>query len=338
MNRLIPLLLISFLKLQGQVSVNMYPEVGTQFVIEEVEYDKLNFNTEVKIKGGNKTWDFSHLTNILTSDTVKYLKPEDFQLAKPIAGSNLFVLDPFSPNFTGIYYDVNNAEQNSVGVYVDDTISVKFDKKFLNNIFPLTDTSNFEDQTTYNVPAPGFGNVKVEQEGRTAVEAWGEIKTSKSTYPCLRLRTVTTLQGSFAGIPLLNSTLDEYRWISPGFDYDIFKYSAFESEFQNELENDTTAYNLQVQITSNKNISRYKSLNIDLFPNIVRDELNIIINNTLNEATDIQILDEKAEIIYKSKIFSNNQQINVSNWPRGVYLVVAHNSTNFWGLKKVVLQ
>ncbi|NOT37562.1 MAG: T9SS type A sorting domain-containing protein [Saprospiraceae bacterium] len=328
--------------LQAQVTVNQYPEVGTFFTLDEIQYDEIDFVKQVRTTGGDQKWNFAGINKQPFEDTIFFLAPKDLTLAQPVAGSNFLVYDPtslfgeiFSP-YT--YYSVTSTEQKIVGLYLEDDKTIKFDKSFLTNIFPLDVNEDFEDVTTFNVILDGIGQVRVEVESFNTVDGWGEISTGNGKYQCLRVKSTYTLQGALLGLPLFNSTVIDYRWLAPGLDYDVFKYSVIETEFGPELENDTLSYSLREQRKLAVNDFDNKKISLQVNPNPTTDEVTIQLNGENITRHYIEIYDGKSSIVYKSNFDGNTHSINVNEWNRGAYMVKVSNSNNQWDLQKLILQ
>lgn len=324
--------------IQAQVTVNQYPVVGTKFVLHYLQDSSIVFSKQIRPEGGNQTWDFSQLTEVEFVDTVKYLNPNDIPNITPLVGSNLVIEDNNSELSNLTYYKVTPTEQKALGLTFDDEKAEKFDTEFLTNKFPLNENDEIDDMTTITTTIEGVGKVKFEINNFGKVDGWGEIKTSKGTYPCLRMKSSTTTEGFLFGTPLFNSTNIEYKWMSPNFQYDVFKYVVYEAEFGPDLTNDTSAILLDQQITAVKEVIKSERIELLVSPNPTQDEVNIIIPESFSEQSKIEIFNEQSIISYNAEINSRQLKINVSQWPRGAYLIKVNDKNNQWTLKKLILK
>lgn len=322
---------------QAQVTVNQHPEAGSWYTLQATAYDEIDFARQIRPTGGNLNWDFKGLTTGSVDDTVFYLNPKDFNLAQPVQGSNLLVIDYTNQLAPLGYYLVTNTDQKLLGLYQDTNITVKFDKAFLTNKFPLKENDEFEDMTTFNINLEGIGQARVELESFNLVDGWGEVTTESGKFPCLRIKSTSTLQGSVFGVPFFNSTNVDYRWISPGYDYDVFKYSVTEFEFGVDLSNDTLAYNLVEQNSVRVNDVKKEILKINLVPNPASDFVDIMLPEDYLGTYSIEILNENAAAVYNNSISGRQHKIDVKNWPRGSYMIKVSSDKNNWGLQKLIL-
>lgn len=71
---------------------------------------------------------------------------------------------------------------------------------------------------------------------------------------------------------------------------------------------------------------------LSIFPNPVHDFLYI--NQPFD--LDISILDTNGQIVFKTSITQNENSLNISKLPAGIYYVLAVNDTNGFGVEKIV--
>lgn len=324
-------------QLQAQVAVNQHPDITSLFATDAVELSQINFNSEIKPTGGNQVWNFQGFTTLGFNDTAYYLSPSLFNTGKLAKGANLAIFDNNSPISALSYYSVDNSQQKFLGFSDDDSIYTELETPFLVNKFPLNYNDEFGDMSAFTIVSP-FGSIKTEIESFSKVDSWGEIQTLLGKLPCLKVKSSTTLQGSLFGIPFFNATYNDYKWISPGYDYDIFRYSVGESEVNNEISNDTFAIILTDQlILRTTNLTKEK-INIQVLPNPASDKIVINIPDLPSgKKVKVEIYDDKAAIIYSQEVTSQNTEINVSNWARGNYMISVRKDNLAWGLQKLIL-
>jgi len=77
------------------------------------------------------------------------------------------------------------------------------------------------------------------------------------------------------------------------------------------------------------------SLSIECYPNPSKDKLFISTNLNISNPK-IQVFDIKGQLIYSERMKSNDLEIDVSEWSKGVYLVKLNSDENFI-VKKVVI-
>lgn len=330
-------LLITVQVMKAQVTVNQLPDLGEVFAIDALSYGEIDFNTQVKPTGGNQSWDFSNVTSLGFPDTAYYLPPGIFNTGAQATGANLAIFDNTSLLAALTYHTVTPTEQRIIAYTDDDTTLVKMETPYLVNKFPLNYLDELGDMSKFNIPTQ-LGDIKTEIENFSKVDSWGEIKTPMGTYACLRVKTVTTLQGSLFGIPFFNATINEYKWISPGFDYELLRYSVAETEFNNEISNDTFSIYLFDQIIS-KTKNPGKPLSVSIGPNPAYESIWITIpDERENKKILIEIFDISANKVFEQVIQGKSQEINVKHWERGTYMLKASEETNQWALQKLILQ
>ena len=337
MKKVFTLILFVFsLTAYAQVSVNQHPEIGNQYYLNTISLEQINFSKDIKPIGGNLKWILKSDSPAIYSDTVLYLDPKKFKVSNKAVGANLAIMDPYAIS-TFTFYTVSNTELNLIGFTDDDVIYSKLDDKYLTNTFPLNFGDNFGGLSTFTILSQ-LGNEKIDIESFSKVDSWGEITTNVKTYQCLRVKTATTFQGSVLGIPSSNGTLEEYKWITPEIDYDIFRYRVSEFEYNGVLSNDTSAFYLVNSITQTKD-QKSNVIDIQLSPNPTKDIVIVSIpENRLSEQSKIEIYNIKSEIVYDSKINSNQIKLSVTDWPRGAYMIKVSNNSKIWGLKKLILE
>ncbi|MEP7263699.1 MAG: glycosyl hydrolase family 18 protein [Bacteroidota bacterium] len=91
----------------------------------------------------------------------------------------------------------------------------------------------------------------------------------------------------------------------------VYEYSQ---NFQN-------IFGTATSITTDDNTGKLLSV----FPNPANDFLDISISNHLNTPTTIRIYNMLGEIIYSKTVTNENQTINISDFPKGVYCLVFNN-------------
>ncbi|MEO6190316.1 MAG: T9SS type A sorting domain-containing protein [Saprospiraceae bacterium] len=337
MKKVFTLILFIFsLSAYSQVSVNQHPEIGNQYYLNMISHEQINFTKDIKPIGGNLKWILKSDSPTIYSDTVLFLDPKTFKVSNKAVGANLAIRDP---NAFGLYsfYTVSNNDQYLLGFTDDDVIYTKLDDKYLTNKFPLNYEDSFDGQSTFTIISP-LGNEKIEVESFSKVDSWGEITTNAKTYQCLRVKATTTFQGSVLGIPSSNGTVEEYKWITPEIDYDIFRYIVSEFEINGNLSNDTSAFYLVNSITQIKD-QKSNVIDIQLSPNPTKDIVWVSIpENKLSDKSKIEVYNINSEIVFNSKINSNQLKISVTDWPRGTYMVKVCNNSKIWGLKKLILE
>ena len=62
-----------------------------------------------------------------------------------------------------------------------------------------------------------------------------------------------------------------------------------------------------------------------VFPNPTNDVLHFNISNNLNSPTNIRIYNIHGEIIFSKVVAKENETINISNLPNGVYCLIGNN-------------
>jgi hypothetical protein len=82
-------------------------------------------------------------------------------------------------------------------------------------------------------------------------------------------------------------------------------------------------------------IASIEENNIEVYPNPIINEINIVINDITNDKTSVNIYNTLGQLIISENIKSNHKKINTSNLSNGVYIIELKNDNKIIGIKKV---
>jgi hypothetical protein len=86
-------------------------------------------------------------------------------------------------------------------------------------------------------------------------------------------------------------------------------------------------------------IYRPVELTVTLFPNPVKNELNIQMNNFIADKVNITVSDIRGMIFYNQPGRGGDIKINTSTWPAQLYIIkVVNSSHEILGVQKFVRQ
>lgn len=323
----------------AQVTVNQHPDINSFFLTDGVDYSQINFQTEVKPTGGNQVWKFDSLDLLGLEDTVYYVNPNLFGAGTLATGSNLAIVDYNNFLSTLTFAKVTNSDMHILGFSEDGDNYIEYKDPYLINKFPLNFNDEIEGSTKFDITDPMTGKFEFELENFSRVDSWGDISTPLGKFACLKLKTTSTLQITFGGFPVGNATIEEYKWISPGFDYDVFRYVVAEQEFAGDLENDTLAIYLADQIILSNKTPKIDKVDIQISPNPASEfaQISISEKNWTGKA-ELIIYNLEAKEQYRQNLTQPNHSINVSTWPKGTYMVRVNAGVRNWGLQRLIVK
>lgn len=94
---------------------------------------------------------------------------------------------------------------------------------------------------------------------------------------------------------------------------------------------------INITWTTNPGFIELQSDNVlKVYPNPAKDKLFLNTTGNLDNSV-VKVYDIKGQLIYSEKMKSNDSEINVSGWNRGMYLLKFH-SDNYFVIKKLIIQ
>lgn len=158
--------------------------------------------------------------------------------------------------------------------------------------------------------------------------------TSSSNLICIGQG--VTLSGTISGLGMGGAS---YTWLPLGTSGQyITVYPTTSTTYTVQVKSgaDTCYAVTTVSVSSCAGTEEFTSSKFSIFPNPAITEINIIQNFNLPKGyLEIKLINELGELVY----LGHEQKIDVSNLPRGIYLVMAKDETNIQIItyKKILL-
>jgi hypothetical protein len=304
------------------------------------------------MSGANRAWDFASLKNNGT-DTIRYINPSGAPGAAYFPSSNL-VLKTYDPSISGYYYNFAKSSSASVdligasasyagapthGFY---TPAVRF------FTFPLTYNSSYSGKSKLSLPigvtgSPQFDSIKtvISITYSTLVDAYGSVVTPSGTYNSLRLRKISnTIDSTFYHYTSTkswvwdntapgNSTDTTYQWWANG------KSSYVAEVSLNGKSARTSGYLLSTSVSGIEALNNEAGLSV--FPNPSNGNLTIRLNENTN-ATGIEFSNMLGEKVLSASLNGSVTKLDVSKFPKGIYIYQIKNDATVLKVGKVILE
>ncbi|MCX6352374.1 MAG: T9SS type A sorting domain-containing protein [Bacteroidetes bacterium] len=318
---------------QPKLTTKDIPVDGWKIIMKNGDYTTLS---SVGSAGASQSWDFSALNPNKASDstTVEYLKsagtPYDtsFKSAtlarkeKTTQGLVYSYLGTISDKLTNYGYAVK------VGAY---GIIASFTDTGIEQSYPIAyqDKSSDAFSGTYSLATTHY------LRGTTTVEAdaYGTVKLSAATFTnVLRLHRIRmVVDSTFLGFGSLVTTTTNETWeyMQPGTATPILLITKTTTKgITGTSTTNTVAYTI-ANITSIKALENASPV-FSIYPNPAKTELNINLSKPAIIAS-IQIINMLGQVMLSETVNAdgNNLKLNISNLPKGIYLLkLSTNGSN----------
>ncbi len=337
---LLMFIVLSFsLKAQITITQNDLPSVN----------DTLHFKTgtisnfDPNITGANQTWDFSQLTfSNERADTIISVTstPLVYNVIFNFTIANLAYINQSPPSLgagttVSDYYDFYKKGSSyyrkaGFGATINNVQTpVRYDNPELYFALPLTYGTSDSSISTYGLTIPSYGYYGQTINRKHEADGWGTIITPIGTYDAIRVKETvniidTIYSESFGfGYNINRPASYEYYWLSNGLKSHVTKITKNGMAYTIEIHYNPATY-------VNSNIID----NIFLFPNPVRENLNI---NSLPEGTkNIILVNALGQTVISRESTESNFNLDLSQLPNGIYELKIENE-NFKYSKKVVI-
>ncbi|WEK17955.1 MAG: T9SS type A sorting domain-containing protein [Candidatus Pedobacter colombiensis] len=315
-HKLFGLLLLSSISLtvNAQISINAtdYPVGGGVVYTYKSDTTALSQGES----GENKTWNFSQLNTITTSDYITH-DCGDTTLCDTFPGSNFYNIN-VGANSSSFY--IKDASGIYLNGYYKPGVKNTFNDPRQILKFPIQYNTSFTDTFASDV---NFGNVLFYVESgiiSVSVDGYGTVKTPIGTYVnTLRIKTILTIHAIDGTI----SQTEIYGWYQSGIGSPVMEISNTHSipegqppAFRN-YRYITTAPVQQLGIEETQN----KTNNIFIYPNPARNQFRVNVGNLKNYA--INVRNVLGSTVFKSSPTLNQTEttITTSGWAKGIYIV-----------------
>ena len=203
--------------------------------------------------------------------------------------------------------------------------------------FPIAygnvDTSDSEWEV--NVPNLAFINETIHRVN--TVDGWGTITTPYGSYQCIRLKSVVqqedTIYYTSSGMGLkLPQNFTEYIWLSKDLPFPILKATVTQFGSATVEYADTARQFVGIDKTPSTNSY------LKLYPNPSREGFTINISNSMNEHSNLTILDAQGKVLYNEEFRGKySKQFSKDFLKPGFYLIQWSNGSSIQ-TKKLIIQ
>jgi len=320
--------------------------LGDKFVIHNCSSN----NISVGPGGVDTSWNFSTLVTLYPSgsDTVTAISAASTELHAIFPASNTAILTSgssminyFIDNDTVLSQDGNYISSGNYTAYSEPVDQLQFPFAF-NNTF-----TNYYSGLIASTPAGSATTYTLITGSNTVIaDAYGTLTLPGTTGPVvytnvLRTHGIQSYTDSVgvAGSPLVSYTKETYTWYSPDYHYPLLTIATTTGPGVNTTQ---VSYS-DKQVAGDESVSSQNAADVsfELFPNPVKDELNITYNTLNNEKVLISLSDmlgrQVAVVADRYSMGSQQLRYNTTILPRGLYLVYFQTGTKSM-TRKVVIQ
>ncbi|UTW63184.1 T9SS type A sorting domain-containing protein [bacterium SCSIO 12741] len=300
---------------------------------------------------GNQVWDFTSLES-QELDTALLQSPSTAPLSSHFPTAT-FVLNDLEDS-SHIFFKRSAVGLDVVGIVeyengAPQLPEVNYAFRFMQ--FPVTFGSTFESDINAGAqieflgvdpdslgPHPRIDSIrnKIFIKVKNEIDAWGDLKLPQGTFPALRQRTVTVtkvssdayMNGSWQPFtPLILAFTDSvnydtsevtFRWWSSNAAANFM--CAEVTLDSNELPEDFVNFLVAPPANELGTAESISSRGIEVFPNPVSDQLTI--SSQSHSVQQIQLISTSGELVLIQKTEAGQIQVNVSEVPDGVYLLL----------------
>jgi len=301
--------------------------------------------------GPNNHWDYSNLTMDTTS-VLKFIDPANTPYGNEFPSSNVAVEGIVEDlGLEGYAYGTRNDDLFQIdgggGSYdIFEDIIVPFDPPEVMFDFPINYLDSSSQTTVIQIeiesPEPGADSVrvKVTTTVESKIDAWGEISTPVWTGQVLRFRDVrTTIDSTWIKVLFFWIFLDAnedisvmYKYMGNDIGYPVLTFNADTSDSNFSSIN----YHLDAGV-GEAELPVLDHLAFEVFPNPANDVIHCRFGDAFKG--EILVYDLTGRIQHKQPVASGQKQIklDVSNFPAGMYQVVARGQGQILSVKKIIV-
>ncbi len=257
---------------------------------------------------------------------------------------------------SGTYYNLNSIyfTSNYTGYIVGDgsvflkTIdaAAHWNIRILNTPLPLNLQSVYFTDMNTGYIVERLGNIlKTVDGGDSCFFVYGDGLGSKT--PLISIHFPNHNTGYAVGWDGLNCSNVILKTTNEGVDWDTNWYSN--NGFYNSIffVNKDTGFVVgeTIRKTTNGGIdtvnvsinNNYKNGGIIIYPNPAKDKINVIYESNREISLMVEILDVMGSSLFRKKLSNINIQIEISNYPKGIYYVVVSNCTSYYRIEKLIV-
>jgi hypothetical protein len=305
----------------GQITIDQadMPSPGDTIRISTaLNFEQYNFEET----GEDFIWDFSNLVSIsqqvdsfvAVNETPIYYWPFfifSANLASPLVSDSPIPEIPLTDVFN--FYNNSSSNYSDLGfaaTLFSIPIPFKFDSPDIVYDFPMNYGNTDSSESGFNFGLENLGYILVERKRVNTVDGWGSLITPYGTFDVLRLKSEVYEYDSVyidsvsMGIPV-EREYTEYKWLAKGQKVPLLTVSTsllgLVVNYVDSLQTETT--NLPDQLIETDHWVR-------VFPNPVREVLNIELNNLQEGFVDVMFFDIQGNSVSSRKTILVNDRVH----------------------------
>ena len=297
---------------------------------------------DIVATGVDHVWDFtpmvavSQTTNGFVAyynigDMYKYafVGKADFAESRPdmaLPGVNITESYSFYKKTSKVFKSVGNGGKVN-GI----TLPMVYDSPDVIYEFPMNYGDQYSSDSHYKRSMPIIGYIEQDLHRVNNVDGWGTIKTPHGNYQCLRIKSIVTQSDSvfisYSGAGMrVPQVYTKYIWLAKSMNFPVVT----------ALVSPRGAYikymDSYIPFTA-INTSKGAKVKMGIQPNPAIN--NVFITLTTNDRSDLIISDITGKEILK-KSFTNNINIDISGFAKGVYIINILNDQKNYSEKLIV--
>lgn len=198
--------------------------------------------------------------------------------------------------------------------------------------FPLNYGDIDSSDSHFAMSLPSMGYLEEDLHRVNSVDGWGTLKTPHGTYQCLRIKShVTQSDSAFmtsSGMGMrIPQEYTEYIWLAKSMNFPIVKATISMSGTNITY---MDSYIPFAGVNDNKGIK----IEMTIKPNPATDNVFITLKATTTRS-DLVISDITGKEVLR-KSFTNNTNVDISSFAKGVYIINILNDNNTYSEKMIV--
>ncbi len=198
--------------------------------------------------------------------------------------------------------------------------------------FPMNYGDLDSSDSHFAMALPSMGYLEEDLHRVNSVDGWGTLKTPHGVYQCLRIKSHVIQSDSVfmtsTGVGMrIPQEYTEYIWLAKSMDFPIAVATV-------TLVNTSIKYMDSYIPFAGINDSKGVKVEINVQPNPASNNVFITLKATTNRS-DLTISDITGKEVLR-KSFTNNTNVDISNFAKGVYIINILNDNNTYSEKLIV--
>lgn len=285
--------------------------------------------------GANMFWNFSAISGgtYIEGDGVICVDPSTTAFADSaiVANANICIRSEFTPDFGPYqYYECNNTSQNlialgflgagnnSFSTYSDIQTALEFPFTYGDSFDDTWESMMYyidlgyyfmRDSSIVTVEADGYGTI-VTPLGLPIGEFQNVLRVKRTTIDYSWIN-----YGGTGWTPLGSFTDTQYEWYAPGIKVPVMIIQEMEWLPNSYEVRYLVQYNFQTGIEDRADI------HLEIFPNPATDRVTIKTDEIFNSVSIYSLNGQQLDVAYSQTNQPHQQTIDLSKYPKGVYLI-----------------